>query len=500
MKNKNRIFVILIISVIFILTGCESKIVKTIVAPYKYKSILENTYTETALIEEYTRYGKWFNLRGNIVENENKPFSELSLVFKSKTKEIKFPLIVEKRYVEVIEEKEEVIETEENVEESEIVSEELVEEQEVIEESKSEPIINRYTLTTFKTNKYINEGIDFSDKDFDNEDYIILLKNETKYTDGDYEKTRVEYYNLENNTVYTDLSYYGFINNNKERDVLVSFDSWNDYKFTLFSVSENNPKEGIYDIVLDPGHGGSDPGAVFNGHKEIDENLEYAKIVKNKLEAAGYRVILTRETNDEIESYGAGSRTGIPYEVQAKIMLSLHLNAAGGYIASPGLEIYRDYKDSDTFPQIIATSIKKHSGAPSSANTVLRSSGDVYLKTWDQKTISEATKEFAKKGITFYEKANTNTTYYYFIRETGGIITTALADGRNTDQPKNLYYDANFGVEAYLIESAYIDKINSLNHFLNNREKYADGLVEAMNIYSGLNQEPETNNDVETTN
>lgn len=468
MKN-NKILLILTIFVIFIVTGCNDPIARTIIVPYKYKPILEKTYTKTALIEEYTRYGKWFNLKGSIIENDSLPFSELSLVFKSKTKEIKYPLIVERKNIE------EKIEEKKEDNESEVL----------LAEEEKEPIINRYTLTTFKTNKYINEGIEFSDKDFDNEDYVILLKNETTYTDGDYEKKRVEYYNLENNTVYTNIVYYGFPENNKNRKVEVSFNTWEDYKFMCFKIREEYLEQGVYDIVLDPGHGGSDPGAVFNGHREIDENLAYANIVKRKLEDAGYRVILTRENNNEIESYGVGSRTGIPYEVKAKLMFSLHLNAAGGYIETPGLEIYRDYSDNDKFPQLLATSIKKYSGAPSSTNTTMRSSGDVYLKTWSNGILEQAKKEFDDKGIPFYEKANYNTTYYYFIRETGGIITTALADGRNDDQPKNIYYDQNYGVEAYLIESAYVDKLDNLNHFLENREKYADGIVEAVNYYAG---------------
>ncbi|MBO4515532.1 MAG: N-acetylmuramoyl-L-alanine amidase, partial [Lachnospiraceae bacterium] len=49
-------------------------------------------------------------------------------------------------------------------------------------------------------------------------------------------------------------------------------------------------------IVIDPGHGGYDPGKIgAGGLKEKDVNLSIAKLLRENLEAAGVRVILTRE-------------------------------------------------------------------------------------------------------------------------------------------------------------------------------------------------------------
>jgi N-acetylmuramoyl-L-alanine amidase len=51
-------------------------------------------------------------------------------------------------------------------------------------------------------------------------------------------------------------------------------------------------------IVLDPGHGGSDPGMVgVSGAEEKTLNLIYAQKLQKLLEADGYRVVLTRETD-----------------------------------------------------------------------------------------------------------------------------------------------------------------------------------------------------------
>ena len=48
-------------------------------------------------------------------------------------------------------------------------------------------------------------------------------------------------------------------------------------------------------IVLDPGHGGNDPGALHNGQREAAINLAIAEVLRPRLEQLGASVILTRE-------------------------------------------------------------------------------------------------------------------------------------------------------------------------------------------------------------
>jgi N-acetylmuramoyl-L-alanine amidase len=84
------------------------------------------------------------------------------------------------------------------------------------------------------------------------------------------------------------------------------------------------------DVCLDPGHGGSDPGAVreWNGVTLLEKamNLYIAEQLKAKLEAGGYTVKLTRENNDT--SLGNSARAQICNSVGAKVVLSIHLNAS----------------------------------------------------------------------------------------------------------------------------------------------------------------------------
>ena len=82
-----------------------------------------------------------------------------------------------------------------------------------------------------------------------------------------------------------------------------------------------------------------------------------------------------------------------------------------------------------------------------------------------------------------YENLNTDTTYYYFIRETGGIITNAITDGRNKEYPGNPYYNSNHGTETYLLELGYISSAKNLEKLINEKEGYIKGKVEGVKYY-----------------
>ena len=62
-------------------------------------------------------------------------------------------------------------------------------------------------------------------------------------------------------------------------------------------------------VVIDAGHGGSDPGKVgVNDALEKDINLEIAKKVKKLLEKKGVNVIMTRESDEALGDGSKGSR------------------------------------------------------------------------------------------------------------------------------------------------------------------------------------------------
>lgn len=80
-------------------------------------------------------------------------------------------------------------------------------------------------------------------------------------------------------------------------------------------------------IIIDPGHGGEDPGATGNGLKEKDLNFELSKMVAVKLAVYEVNVIMTRTVDVEL---GLNERCEIANDASADYFCSLHTNAGGG--------------------------------------------------------------------------------------------------------------------------------------------------------------------------
>ena len=94
---------------------------------------------------------------------------------------------------------------------------------------------------------------------------------------------------------------------------------------------------GIRKVVLDPGHGGKDPGANYRGLMEKDITLSIAKLAKPKIEKAlGCEVILTRDRDVFLP---LEDRTAIANTREADLFISLHVNAAPSHRLN-GLETY----------------------------------------------------------------------------------------------------------------------------------------------------------------
>jgi len=77
------------------------------------------------------------------------------------------------------------------------------------------------------------------------------------------------------------------------------------------------------DIVLDPGHGGKDPGAVFNGHFEKSVNLQSVLLIDKYLKRAGLKTALTRTDDSDTTLAGIAEFANLR---RAKAFLSVHHN------------------------------------------------------------------------------------------------------------------------------------------------------------------------------
>ena len=109
-------------------------------------------------------------------------------------------------------------------------------------------------------------------------------------------------------------------------------------------------------VIIDPGHGGPDPGAIgIRGIRETDVVLDVSKIVKHLLSEKGVRVRLTRKSEIDLDLPPRvlfANRTG------ADIFVSIHANASQGKKRNiNGLETfyYRGWRG-----RLLAKRIQKH--------------------------------------------------------------------------------------------------------------------------------------------
>jgi N-acetylmuramoyl-L-alanine amidase len=107
----------------------------------------------------------------------------------------------------------------------------------------------------------------------------------------------------------------------------------------LLSPSRNGPGKKVYTICLDPGHGGKDPGNREGRQLEKTYSLLLARELSAQLTKAGFKVNLTRTSDEFIDLPARPDRAKAR---RADLFISLHFNSADGRGASPvkGTEVY----------------------------------------------------------------------------------------------------------------------------------------------------------------
>lgn len=113
-----------------------------------------------------------------------------------------------------------------------------------------------------------------------------------------------------------------------------------------------------YTILIDPGHGGKDPGSIgVNGLKEKDVNFSVAVKVKNRLKKMGFNVRMTR-WHDKFQSLGTRASYANKHDVD--LLVSIHANSVSGKKAryTKGIETFY-YRKSIT-SKVLAQSIQRH--------------------------------------------------------------------------------------------------------------------------------------------
>ena len=104
-------------------------------------------------------------------------------------------------------------------------------------------------------------------------------------------------------------------------------------------------------VFLDPGHGGRDPGAVYNGLREKDLNMSIYRKLRSELEKLGYTVLTSRDSDVYVDY--VTERSEMVNKTNADVFISIHFNATGVPGANrSGVETYIYEPDEDIKPRI----------------------------------------------------------------------------------------------------------------------------------------------------
>lgn len=187
----------------------------------------------------------------------------------------------------------------------------------------------------------------------------------------------------------------------------------------------------ITGVVVDSGHGGSDPGAISGSLKEKDLTLKAANYMTRRLQELGIPVVSIKTTDEDISRTERLRRANEAFNGDPNaILISNHINSGGG----EGAEIIYGLRNDDTL-----------------ASMALENIGDAgqKMRRVYQRRLPE----------------NPSKDYYYIIRETDPM-------------------------QSLLVEYGFIDNAQDQQKLQNNLEDYVEGVVKAIADYGGYNYLP----------
>ena len=192
-------------------------------------------------------------------------------------------------------------------------------------------------------------------------------------------------------------------------------------------------------VVIDPGHGGTDSGALGNNQQEKDYTLKISKYMYDRFKELGIPVAITRDTDQTLSPAERVSKILSSFGNDPNvIVISNHLNSGGG----SGAEVIYALRNNNTLANNILDNIK---------NT-----GQKVRRTYQRRLPSNMTKD-----------------YYFIHRNTG-----------NT--------------EPLIVEYGFIDDKNNIDFLNNNYQELAEAVIKAIMNYKGLPYIPPVGSSVST--
>lgn len=242
-----------------------------------------------------------------------------------------------------------------------------------------------------------------------------------------------------------------------------------DKNYLFLQVEEKEPKEDYVDIFIDPygnhinANGVVETGGQGNGLKEYEQAYDAAVLLKEKLEALGLRVAISKEKQEEIISYyGENGRMEKAYVSCARYYIDLGMNSATstGY---RGMEFYHSNYASETLANAIMYAMKK--------NTALEPSN---MYTWIERS----------EGVTnsaLCEGIDGNKIYDALpsLRESGGLGTGAASFNGTAQENASFAKENRQGMNALSLNLLYLTNSEDVAIWKENKDTIINELANA---------------------
>ena len=217
-------------------------------------------------------------------------------------------------------------------------------------------------------------------------------------------------------------------------------------------------------VVIDAGHGGSDPGATTTEIQEKEITLDIGRRLRTLLERDGFEVVVTRDKDHTI---ALKDRALVANQSKSDIFVSIHVNALAKYTESRGIETY--YLGATSDPSLTALAAAENRVSGYSMADMRKLLDGIYADARRDES-HELASAVQKKLYASLRKSDPGL-------ENWGVKRAPFVVLVATDMPAIL---AEVGCISNKKEAALLRKADY-------RQEIADALFEGIRAYSGAN-------------
>lgn len=245
------------------------------------------------------------------------------------------------------------------------------------------------------------------------------------------------------------------------------------HHYVYLEVSSDEIQKDSYDIMIDPFGGHTDftnvpdNGIKINGLAENEEMYKAALVLKEKLEAYGVRVGITKSNqNQTVDISGEKGRVHQGYEHHAKLYITLQLNSSE-YANTSGMVVYHSNFSSAKLANQIIHDMESNVGLKGSMlypGNVQNGATPSYL---------------SEKGYDVDME----------IRESGGKATGAGTMNEEMKEKNSFATNNRKGMQSIIVKFGFMSNVSDYNTWVNKKDKIMESLADSVMTYYQIEKE-----------